>query len=77
MVVDHAAKNRRMCQQRNRAVASKALKNEAPGRRRGANLEHIEMPFVGAKIRQDDARIGGDSETLVGHSVCALKGLVR
>lgn len=38
MRVDHAAKKRRMCQHRKSAVASRALTNDAPGRRRGANL---------------------------------------
>ena len=38
MSVDHAAKNRRMCQHRKSAVANTALTKDAPGRRRGANL---------------------------------------
>lgn len=38
MSVDHPAKKRRICQQRNRAVASSALRNDAAGCCRGANL---------------------------------------
>ena len=40
IIVDHAAKNNKMCQHLKRAVAKSAFTKEAPGRCRGANLQN-------------------------------------
>jgi hypothetical protein len=74
MVVAHAAKKRSMCQHRKRAVASRALKNEAPGRRRGANLLS-DQALRGHKKRKD-GRVGCSGESLVGDRLCALEGVL-